>query len=204
HPFAVRPGPYRSERVGPAIVGRGDSSAFSDVVGRGRMGGPEFQDRCLKPLGHPSIALKYLTFSKYPIVRTPALLPNLLPNSSSVLCASAGGLESGVEPGRRILLHGSRHVRVEVKRRRDGGTPLPARAASRGCAVDRRTGRAEARRAYRPRKLSEGPRDRRQRPKDLAQLQERLRVKARMQQPSNLISCSQLAPSGAVSATGAI
>ncbi len=87
---------------------------------RGTCAPAGFQDRCLKPLGHPSN--KLISIVVFPIRsgRKRALLPKLLPN------LSAGGRyprysrpKRSVDLGGGIFLHSLGDVRVQVERRRD-------------------------------------------------------------------------------------
>jgi hypothetical protein len=82
-----------------------------------------FQDRCLKPLGHPSNRLIYLTFSSAGPRPQIVMLPKLVPNwSATRFAAYYSTPEGGIEARCRVFLHRRGDVRVEVEGDGDGRT----------------------------------------------------------------------------------
>ena len=82
-----------------------------------------FQDRCLKPLGHPSKYLKREEVFESSSGPYRLLLPNLLSNSFRRPYFTA--TKRRIEASRRVLLHGLSDVAVQIHGDADCRMPKP-------------------------------------------------------------------------------
>src|ERR1700676_4870893 len=73
-----------------------------------------FQDRCLKPLGHPSKPLPLLSFLRNLWGKKPPFATALLPNCFGALVY--GGSERIVNKSGCVILHPRHHMRIQVQR----------------------------------------------------------------------------------------